>query len=102
LFRRNVETRQLLSVATGVEERAPGLPGFFEVRRDGELLLKGAAHFADVREADLSGASSHRPGGETIRDAVVMNSLPDPLSSLWILLLMVIAALAWRAQEKGA
>src|SRR5690606_36155053 len=30
--------------------RTPAVPGFFELRDHGELLLSGAAHFADPRE----------------------------------------------------
>jgi len=101
LARDNVETRQLLRVASGVVERAPDVPGFFDVRRDGDLLFEGAAHFADVREADLSGASAEEPEGDVVREAVVRNSLPDPLTSLWILVVMAIALYAWVLQERG-
>ncbi len=101
LSHRNVETRQRLRVAAGIEERAPDVPGFFEVRRDGEVLLKGAAHFADVREGDLSAATSNVPSTDIVRDSVLRNSLPDPLSAIWILLLMALAATAWAVQERG-
>jgi hypothetical protein len=97
----NVETRQLLDIAFDVRERAPQEPGFFEIRRDDATLFKGAAHFADVREGDLSGARSHEPDGGIVRDAVLLNSLPDPFSPLWLLLLMGVSAYAWRLQEKG-
>ncbi len=100
-YQDNVETRQILDVAAGVRERAPQEPGFFEIRRDGETLFKGAAHFADVREGDLSRARSREPDGNIIRDAVLLNSLPDPFSSLWLLLLMGVATYAWVLQEKG-
>ena len=102
LARDNVETRQLLAVAAGVSERAPEEPGFFEVERDGETLFVGAAHFADVRESDLSLAETSEPNGDRVRDTVILNSLPDPLSSLWLLLLMAVATWAWVLQEKGA
>ena len=100
--RDNVETRQYLGVAAGVVERAPAEPGFFDIRRDEETLFEGAAHFADVREGDLSRAASREPGDDVVRDAVLMNSLPDPLASLWLLLLMGVAASAWMLQERGA
>lgn len=100
--RDNVETRQRLEVAANVTDRAPDEPGFFEIRRDDELLFEGAAHFADVREGDLSKAESREPDGNIVRDAVVMNSSADPFSSVWILLLMGVAAWAWVLQEKGA
>ena len=95
----NVETRQLLNVAFDVRERARQEPGFFEIRRDDETLFKGAAHFADVREGDLSGARSREPDGGIVRDAALLNSLPDPFSSLWLLMLMGVAAYAWLLQE---
>jgi hypothetical protein len=100
--RNNVETRQWLRVVPAVEERAPEVPGFFEIRSDGEVLFKGAAHFADVREGDLSAASSSPPSGGIVRDVMLSNSLPDPFASIWILLLMGLAATAWAFQEKGA
>ena len=101
-FQDNVETRQLLDVALDVRERAPQEPGFFEIRSDGETLFRGAAHFADAREGDLSGARSREPDGGIVRDAVLLNSLPDPFASLWLLLLMGVAAYAWLLQEKRA
>ena len=102
----NVETRQLLDVAADVRERAPQEPGFFEIPSDPEddtreTLFRGAAHFADVREGDLSAAGSREPDGDIVRDAVLLNSLPDPFSSLWLLLLMGVAAYTWVLQEKG-
>ena len=101
-FQDNVETRQLLDVALDVRERAPQEPGVFEIRSDGETLFRGAAHFADAREGDLSGARSREPDGGIVRDAVLLNSLPDPFASLWLLLLMGVAAYAWLLQEKRA
>ncbi len=58
--RRNAETNQLLDVAAedGTPSRAPAAPGFFEVRRGGNVQLEGAAHFADPREADFKDAAS--------------------------------------------
>jgi len=100
--RDNVETRQYLDIAAGVGERAPPQPGFFEIGRDEQTLFEGAAYFADVREGDLSRAEAHRPDGDIVRDAVLLNSLPDPLSSLWLLVLMAVAVYAWVLQERGA
>ncbi len=102
----NVETRQVLDVAADVRERAPQEPGFFEIPSDPEddtreTLFMGAAHFADVREGDLSAAGSREPDSDIVRDAVLLNSLPDPFSSLWLLLLMGVAAYTWVLQEKG-
>ena len=96
----------MFSTPADVRERAPQEPGFFEIPSDREddtreTLFRGAAHFADVREGDLSGARSREPDGDIVRDAVLLNSLPDPFSSLWLLLLMGVAAYAWVLQEKG-
>lgn len=38
--------------------RAPVTPTFFEVSQGEQLLLEGASHFADTREADFSAAAS--------------------------------------------
>ena len=100
---RNVETRQLLTLATEVR-RAPSMPGFFDVAAgEGQTsLFHGAAHFADVREGDFTQARSRVPDGVSHQDAIVRNSQPDPLAPLWLLGLTVLATCAFWLQEKGA
>jgi Aerotolerance regulator N-terminal len=105
---RNVELHQRLVIArTSTSEegrddsvRAPGEPGFFDARDGATVLFRGAAHFADVAEADLSRASTRELDPSSTREAALRNSLPDPLRALWLLALGGVAMAAWRLQER--
>jgi hypothetical protein len=98
--RRNVELHQLLNVAGATSgDRAPSEPGFFDIHGDQELLFRGAAHFADVREADLTRAEPRGLGAEAEREELRRNSLPDPLRSLWIVALVGLFVGASALQE---
>lgn len=100
---RNTELHQLLSVAgSAAGARAPSEPGFFEVRNEREPLFRGAAHFADVREADLTRAAPRGLGAGAEKDALRRNSLPDPLRSLWIVALAGLFVGASALQENPA
>jgi len=82
----NAETNQLL--ATG--SRAPQTPGFFD-----QKTIRGAAHFADVQEADFRNA---RPLDETVgleREQQERNSASDFLTPLWIALLAAACLIGW-------
>ncbi len=103
---RNVEANQLLHVAgSNSGDRAPSEPGFFDVRsvphgrNGGELLFRGAARFADVRESDLTRAAPRGLGAEVDREVLRRNSLPDPLRSLWIVTLVGLVVGASALQE---
>lgn len=116
--RKNVELHQQLLVAsdsevsmegggeitgdeiTGGVLRAPDEPGFFVVGQDSGPLLEAAAHFADVREADLTKAGSRELDPAWQRGALERNSLPDPLRGVWGLVLLGLSTLAWSLQEK--
>jgi hypothetical protein len=104
---RNVELNQLLRVAGSTsEDRAPSEPGFFDVRKrtnGGELLFRGAARFADVRESDLTRAAPRGLDAEVHGEALRTNSLPDPLRSLWIVALvgLFVGASALQEEPKG-
>ncbi len=107
----NVETNQLLAVATdpaltppvidgetaGVL-RAPSQPAFFEVKQGGTTLLRGAAHFADARESDFRDATSIDEVSDTVARLIEQNSERDFLAPIWTLLLAcsIIASWAWR------
>ncbi len=101
--RRNVELHQLLNVFGSTSgDRAPSEPGFFELHKDQELLFRGAAHFADVREADLTRAAPQGLEAEVDREERRRNSLPDPLRSLWIVALVGLFVGASALQEGPA
>ncbi len=78
--------------------RAPAEPGFFEVRRDGELILRAAAQFADPRETDFAMAERLEEPNELTLDAIQANSEKDHLRPLWLLLLLGALVGAWAAQ----
>jgi Aerotolerance regulator N-terminal len=97
---RNVETNQLLTVASrpglpapvipGETEgvlRAPAFPRFFAVRQGDAVLLTGAAQFSDAREADFRKAASFDGLGSAIGELVERNSRSDILSPVWVLAL---------------
>jgi hypothetical protein len=75
--------------------RAPAQPGFFEVRQADTLLLRGAAHFADAREADLSAAKPFQDLAslKTTQTDTVMES--DPNWRLWLLILLAAMLGSW-------
>lgn len=75
--------------------RAPALPGFFEVRREGEVILRAAAQFADAREADFTTAAALVEPGELVRDVVEANTERDHLRPLWLLLLLGVLLGSW-------
>lgn len=75
--------------------RAPSQPGFFEVEQAGTLLLRGSAHFADTREADLKMAKSFQDLAslKTAQTDKVMKS--DPRWRLWLLVLLAALMASW-------
>jgi len=88
----NAETGQ--GLAGGL--RAPEAPGFFELSG-----VRGAAHFADGREADFSGASSADGVSGTVAALRLQNSEQDFLMPLWTLLLLGVCLASWAAVRKG-
>jgi hypothetical protein len=110
LERGNVETNQLLEPASrkdgalpeivpgtnaGGVLRAPGEPGFFEVRQAGTPLLQAAAHFADPREADFHDAATFDTVGDAAQVQARRSSQEDFLAPFWILLLAVVLMANW-------
>ncbi len=109
----NVETGQPLSVASSGGPltrtpaplhpgpvRAPEEPGFFTVQEGDTERLRGAAHFADPREADFRPAKAHDPTAALARRQRERNSRPDGLTPLWTLLLGAALCASWAAAER--
>lgn len=74
---------------------APTTPGFFTITQGEQQLVRGAAAFSDVREADLSDAES---GGELtaqIKSQAEQNSSPDPFAPLWLVALGGCLLFSW-------
>ena len=108
---RNVQTNQLLTVAVDPAQppptlngeaaailRAPPEPAFFEVKQGETVLLRGAAQFADAREADFRDAAKIDGLSEAAGRLVEQHSEPDFLAPLWALLLSgaMLASWIWR------
>jgi hypothetical protein len=75
--------------------RAPAQPGFFEVKQGDTLLLQGAAHFADAREADLQQA---KPFQDLSKLKLVQTETTHEADShwqLWLLLLLATLLGSW-------
>jgi len=75
--------------------RAPTAPGFMTITQDDKILLDAAVHFADTREADLTGTASAEPEAFTNAASLELHTSPDPLARLWLLLLLLALLTAW-------
>lgn len=83
------------TLPTPPQGRAPSLPGFLTIAQGEKNLLTAAVHFADTREADLSTCGPSSPEAISNTAALALHTAPDPLSRLWILLLLTALLLAW-------
>lgn len=85
------------------EDRAPEQAGFFEVKEGDQLRLKGATHFADTREANFHDAEPLDTVEERRWEAALKQSEADPLTPLWILLILacLIGSWAWRSSKNA-
>lgn len=95
--------------------RAPAEPGYFEVREakgtpavavplahsSSQTRLKGAAHFADTREADFRDAVSQDGIAEAARRQRERYSRQDGLTPAWLLLLGAVMAANWSWKSWG-
>ncbi len=88
---------------TMFEGRAPERPGFFEVLEDDKIWISGAAHFADIREADFRDAESLDTSKQRRIETALKQSEADPWTPLWMLALVAcfIGAWAWRGTRTG-
>jgi len=116
---RNVEANQRLELAVDIEGpelilqslgiesaasypsrqaalvRAPREPCFFTVRQGERDVFRGAARFADAREADFREASSFDQVGESAEMIEVEHSRSDPWIPMWIALVAAALMLSW-------
>lgn len=107
---RNLDTNQPINVAADPALpapaidgergplRAPATPGFFDVKQGTQILLHGAAQFADAREADFRDASFIDQLREPAAQLMAQNSAADLFAPIWTLALGVamIGSWAWR------
>ncbi|HWA26170.1 MAG TPA: BatA domain-containing protein [Lacunisphaera sp.] len=76
--------------------RAPEQPGFFVLRRGDSVLVRGAAHFADPRQADFGAASTFATGEPAEAGALFRrNTRPDPFTLLWLALAGLALLASW-------
>lgn len=97
------EGRRAVEAAELAVLRAPTEAGFFEVRRGEEVLVRGAAQFADARQGDFRGAGRFRrdrPAGEAAA-AAARNTQGDPLAAWWLALAAALVASWWPGRTGG-
>lgn len=93
-----------LTLHTGQQQRpfagtAPEQNGFFEVRSGDAVQVRGATHFADIREADLTkserfdGTQGHR------KEAALRETEADPLTAVWLLAALGCLITAWSSKR---
>ena len=84
---------------TAFSGRVPERIGFFEVVENGKPVLRGAAHFADTREADFREAAALDTVEQRRWEAALKQTEADPWMPLWMLLTLgcLITAWAWRS-----
>lgn len=75
--------------------RAPARPGHFAVRQGDMLLLGGAAHFADTREADLTQAKPFNELDQIKAAQVETLHEADANQQLWLLALLFLLLGSW-------
>lgn len=75
--------------------RAPARPGHFVVKQADLVLLSGAAHFADTREADLTEAKPFTELEQIKAAQVETLHETDPNQRLWLLVLLALLLGSW-------
>jgi hypothetical protein len=100
---REGEPRRLLPPEERTVLRAPAEAGFFSVRRGDEVLVTGAARFADARQGDFRGAGEFRrePPAAEAEARRRRNTQTDPLAALWLALAGVALLASWWPGRAG-
>jgi len=75
--------------------RAPVVPGFFEIRQGGGILLEASTNFADTREADFSKAAPISELGSVPETIEERSTVSDPRWQLWVLVLLAAFLVCW-------
>lgn len=88
------ETRTIPSAQVPVLT-APDFPASLELKQGDRTLLRAATHFADVREADFTAATSRTALDGLQAVLVTRHSREDPGWRLWLLLLLATLAAIW-------
>jgi hypothetical protein len=89
--------------AERTDVRSPGRGGFFTVRREAEVLVQGAAQFADARQGDFRAAERFFHEVRSERQAALeRNTTSDPFVILWLVLLAAIVLWSWWTPSSGS
>lgn len=75
--------------------RAPAPPGVFDIKQGESMILHGASHFADTREADLSRAKPFNELAGVSAKQVETTHEADPNWRLWLLLTLTALLASW-------
>ena len=115
---RNVELAELLTIAASpgggpvilhdaegttksnpanglINLRAPNLPGMFSITQDGEMLLSGAADFADARESDFSSATTKDTLADHRSKLIDQHTRSEAMTPLWIIFIGILLMTYW-------
>lgn len=84
-----------IPAARALTLRAPDEPGPFRVTQGGDILLEGAAHFADTREADFTDARSFSQLADARAEQIEQQTRADPLWQVWLLVLALLVLASW-------
>ncbi|MEM8953079.1 MAG: hypothetical protein AAGD22_02910 [Verrucomicrobiota bacterium] len=79
---------------------APNKPGFFEISQGDKVILKGAASFADTREADFRNAVTASNLDSATSALVYYHTREDPYWKIWVILAAVVLLLNWHLRSK--
>jgi hypothetical protein len=74
---------------------APQSPGFLTIKQGDTILLEAAAQFADTREADLTVTAPSASDVFTTTASLKRHTTADPLTRLWLLVVLVALMIAW-------
>jgi hypothetical protein len=95
------ETR-VIPFAETADVRAPGRSGFFTLRRGEEVLVRGAAQFADARLGDFRAADTFFADVESERAAAIeRNTMADPFANAWLALLALLVLASWWMRQSA-
>ncbi len=83
------------------EGHLPAMVGFFQVKQGERALVTGAAQFADTREADFKDARHVDTVEERRWEAALKQTEADPLTALWVLLMLACMLAAWGWRQSG-